>query len=318
MNAKEYISGLAPEGATLVVVPGTDDKGASNLGRWLDWFFGLFAHIIVIDYPGTVGPLIGGLHADSYDQSRDKAVLATVEAVKALVGKVVILGYSQGAEAAWMAAAQLHRTGVKPDEELELIVWAHPQHPTGLKAGLKRHHVLVSWLFRLLFGVRANGAADEKLLGDIKTTSIAIIGDPVTAFEVWWKNPLGFVLNSLAGFFMIHAGLGPQSAAQLDRLTAWGAWATPGSSTTHVVFDTVHPVEQLLRRCGFNPGLRTRQIIAMVFPLTRPGQRPANVYVVRRNWRATMRMGIAQVTAFPSPSLAQEEARPSVPLAPAS
>ncbi|MBH2007009.1 PE-PPE domain-containing protein [Candidatus Saccharibacteria bacterium] len=295
MLAKDYISGLASEGATLVVVPGTDDTGARNLGRWLVWFFALFSRVVVIDYPGTVGPLIGGLRSDRYDQSRDKAVVATVELVGSMAGKVVIIGYSQGAEAAWLATARLHSLGVKSGE-IELIVWAHPQHPTGLKAGLKRHHPLVSLILSRLLGAQANGAADEQLTGDIPVTSLAITGDPVTALEVWWKNPLGFSFGSITGFLMIHAGLGRQGAARLDTLSVWGSWRAPGSNTTHVVVDSVHPMTQFLRRQGFVPSVRMQKILAMIAPISLPGQRSASVFAVRHNWRVARMLDLAPVT----------------------
>lgn len=301
MFAKDYISGLASEDATLVVVPGTDDTGARNLGRWLVWFFALFSRVVVIDYPGTVGPFIGGLRSDRYDKSRDKAVAATVESVRSITGKVVIVGYSQGAEAAWLAATQLHSLGIKSGQ-IELIVWAHPQHPTGLKAGLKRHHPLVSLILSRLLGAQANGAADEQLTGDIPVTSLAITGDPVTALEVWWKNPLGFSLGSIAGFLTIHAGLGRQGAARLDTLSIWGSWRAPGSSTTHVVVNSVHPMTQFLRRQGFVPSVRMQKAFAMLAPVSLPGQRSASIFALRRNWRAARMLDLAEVTPLPQQS----------------
>lgn len=317
MLAKEFVSKLASEDATLVVVPGTDDTGARNLSRWLAWFFALFSRVVVIDYPGTVGPIIGGVGADRYDQSRNKAVVATVEKIKSIAGKVVLIGYSQGAEAAWLATVQLYAQGLKSGSELELIVWAHPQHPTGLKASLKRHHPLVSFILARFFGAQANGAANERLTGDIPVTSIAITGDPVTALEVWWKNPLGFLFGSIAGFLMIHAGLGRQGAARLDTLSIWGSWRTTGSNTTHVVVNSVHPMTQFLRRQGFVSSIRLQQAFVMLAPVSLPGHRAASIFALRRNWRVAQGLNLAEVTSLPQPS--QEKSRtPETTLAPAS
>jgi|GEM_PF-6436741 len=295
MLAREYISGLASEGATLVVVPGTDDTGARDLSRWLSWFIALFARVVIIDYPGTVGPIVGGWKADRYDVSRDKAVDATVRAVSSIAGKVVVIGYSQGAEAAWLAAARLHQLGLKPDTEIELVVWAHPQHPTGFKASLKQNHPLASWALRRFFGAETNGAADESATGTIRVTSIAIAGDPVTALEVWYKNPLGFVWNSLSGFFMIHAGLGRQSAARVGDLRVL-RWSQSDSSTTYVVLDSVHPVTQFLRRRRRAPGVLAQRVIAMLAPVSLPGQCTASIFAVRRNWCTAGRLTLTEVT----------------------
>ena len=317
MLAREYISGLASEDATLVVVPGTDDTGARNLGRWLSWFFALFARVVIIDYPGTVGPIVGGWKADRYDASRDKAVDATVRTVSMTAGKVVVIGYSQGAEAAWLAAARLHRLGLKPDTDIELVVWAHPQHPTGFKASLEQNHPVASWVLRRFFGAETNGAADESATGYIRVTSIAITGDPVTALEVWYKNPLGFVCNSLAGFFMIHAGLGQYGAARVGALSIWGAWKAPDSCTTHVAINSAHPVTQLLRWRRYVPGVLVQRIIATLAPVSLPGQRSASIFAVRRNWRTAGRLILAEVTPLPAQPKEKQQAAEAI-LAPAS
>ncbi len=310
--ANEYIKGLASQGATLVVVPGTDDRGGKNLLCWLKWFVELFSRLVVIDYPATVGPVVGGLRADRYDTSCAKAIAATTEAVRGISGKVVIVGYSQGAEAAWLAVAGLRKLGIKPDAEIELIVWGHPRSSTGFKPHLGRHHPLVAWLLERFCGAARNGAADEQLMGDIRVTSIAIVGDPVTAFEVWWKNPIGFVLNTIFGFFMTHAGLGRESASRVGTLSLRSVRQSADSSTTHVVLNAAHPVGQFLRTKGVRCDEGLMRVLAMLAPVTVPGEKSVSIVAIRRNWIVATRP--VMVEALPEVvEIALEEEKPVLP-----
>lgn len=262
-------------GTTHIVVPGTGDaSGADQFGRMKNWFGG-GERVLIVNYPATIGPIIGGLQAPGYDSSRDIAVSNTLVAVRDTDGHVTIYGCSQGAEGAGNAAELIHLLGLKPDEDVSLVLLADPRFPkTGLKEQLKNNHPVVSTILAALFDVQTNGQRNPADTGEIQVTSVAIIGDPVTGLETWYLNPVGFVVNSVSGFFMIHSGLGEQSANNLDELEVLKTWRN--GNTTYVVYNAEHPMVQLLRYIGVSVSDSDARFWEFIAPRTVPGQDPAH------------------------------------------
>ena len=218
----------------LIIVPGTNDRSGETLRTWADFIIRRFPddRQTIVDYPATVWPLVGGRGALRYDESKEIAVNQTREALARAAGRAVLLGYSQGADAAWEGAVQAVDAGEINPEDLQVILWGHPQRPDGLKDVMSRRHRLTSRLFKTAFQAEMNGA--WQIDPRITVTSIAVEDDPVTSFPAVWPRPDRFATSFAAGYFMIHGGLGYESAAQLEKLPVARVETVPGTSTTYL------------------------------------------------------------------------------------
>lgn len=217
----------------LIIVPGTNDRSAKMLRTWADFIIRRFPddRQAVADYPATVWPLVGGRRALRYDESKEVAVANTRELLRN-AGRAVLLAYSQGADAAWEAAVQSVDAGEIAPEDLQVILWGHPQRPDGFKDGMSRRHRMASRLFKTAFQADMNGAWEVD--PHIAVTSVAIDGDPITSFPRLWPHPVRFASAFTAGYFMIHGGMGHEGAAQLAKLPVARAETVPGTVTTYL------------------------------------------------------------------------------------
>lgn len=248
-TASDYFASRDYSDSSLLIVPGTSDRNGGTLSSWTDFIIERFPEErqTIVDYPATVGPLVGGLHAPRYDESKQIAQEQTKLALEQSLGRVVLLGYSQGADALWRGVEDAVGQGVKDPDELEVILWAHPQYPDGLKDTLQRKHKLTSALFRYAFHATMDGAWTPH--PEVATTLIAIEGDPITHFPSVWPNPFRFASKFHAGFFMIHSGLGDESAAQLaDRPVASYTTDSNMPKTSYLTLAADDPVAQRARR----------------------------------------------------------------------
>lgn len=343
MYGGDILNSFANPDTTLVVVPGTDDRGGCDIRRWLGGeYYGKFRDVIVIDHPAEIRGLVRAKPSDdgssrydsdskwySFDQSSDIARRETVSTVESIDGPVVVIGFSMGAYAAYLAGVDLARRGLKAARDIHIILWAHPQHSTGMKQGLKRFHPLVSRFFRRFGDVSIDGAIESHAHGEIEMCSISLMGDPVTGFECWYRNFSGWLINGLLGFFLIHAGVADQGAARVHEHEVWGSWKDSVTGIEHVVLSVAHPLrllEQALLATRHPSLLWLRVVVKtwclaaprhecwyeVIAPRTIPGQRYARVDDVRGN------MALHGALA-PAVQLVPEEGwTPDEPLAPAS
>jgi|GEM_PF-5616073 len=229
----------------LIIVPGTGDRDAATLKTWADFIVRRFPaeRQTVVDYPATVWPLVGGWRGERYDKSKEKAAAGTREALRN-TGRAVLLAYSQGAEGGWEGAVEAITAGEIAPEDLQVILWGHPQRPGGLKDVLSRKHRMTSRLFgTALIGANMNGAWDIQAHPDIAVTSLAIDGDPITSFPSVWPNPVRFARSFAAGYFEIHGGAGHESAKNVAERSAR---VTHVLGTRAVMLDAaaMDPIEQ--------------------------------------------------------------------------
>ena len=241
-TARDYFDARDFSDSDLLIVPGTSDRNAATLTKWADFIVERFPEERrkVVDYPATVGPIVGGRHAPRYNESLEIARAQTYEKVANSIGRLVVLGYSQGSDAAWEGVSDAVYDGEKDPADLEVILWAHPRHPEGLKDTVNRNHKIAASLLRRAFNADMNGAWEPH--PDITTTSVSMRGDPVTHFPRVWPNPLRSASRFHAGFFMIHSGLGEQSAAQFEDLPiASQKTDVRADSTTYLELQTIDP-----------------------------------------------------------------------------
>lgn len=247
MTASDYFAARDYSSSSLIVVPGTSDADGATLSSWANFIVDRFPaeRTQLVDYPATVGPLIGGWNAHRYDESKAIARWRTRHMLGATTGRVVLLGYSQGADALWQGVTDAVEAGEKDPADIEAILWAHPQHPEGLKDVMQRKHKVTSAIFKHAFHATMDGAWIPH--SDIETTSIAIEGDPITRFPRT-RNPVRLASRFHAGFYMIHSGLGDEGAAQLKDLQVASVSPVAGTKTTYLELAANDPVEQRARR----------------------------------------------------------------------
>lgn len=240
-TAGQYFSGFDFSDSSLIVVPGTSDRDGATLTKWSDFIVNRFTpeQTHIIDYPATVGPLVGGRQAHRYDESLKIAHYRTRAALARTAGRVVLLGYSQGADAMWRGVVDAVEAGDKDASDLEVILWAHPQYPGGLKDSVRRHHKVTSALFKYAFQAEMDGVWRPHQ--DIATTSVAMERDPVTHFPRMYPNPIRGAREFRDGFFMIHSGLGDEGAAQFENLPIANKTNIPGTRTTYLELATRDP-----------------------------------------------------------------------------
>lgn len=228
----------------LVVIPGTNDRSASSLVAWADFIVRRFPENSrhIVDYPATIGPIIGGLRAPKYDQSKNIAVERGRELVARAAGRVTLLGYSQGADAVWETAVQSVDSGEINPSDLQVLLVGYPRLPDALKDAMSKRHRIVSSLFKTAFRAEMDGA--WQIDPRIDVTSIAINGDPITSFPPVRPHPLRSSANLLAGYFMVHGGMGYESAAQLEKLPIDSMETVPESKTTYINVAAADPMVQ--------------------------------------------------------------------------
>ena len=228
----------------LIVVPGTNDRSGETLMDWTDFIVRRFPtdRQTVVDYPATVWPLVGGMRALRYDESKEIATMRTRESLARAAGRAVLLGYSQGADAAWEGAVQAVDAGEINPEDLQVILWGHPQRPDGFKDVMNRQHRLASHLFKTAFRAEMNGA--WQIDPRIAVTSVAIEGDPITSFPQPGLHPVRFASAFAAGYFMVHGGMGYEGAAQLEKLPVIRTETVPGTETTYLDAGVADPKVQ--------------------------------------------------------------------------
>lgn len=240
----DYFDTCDFDDSDLLIVPGTNDRSADTLKSWADFIVRRFPdeRQTVIEYPATVGPLVGGVRAHRYDESKEIATRRTRESLARAAGRIVLVGYSQGADAAWEGATQAVEAGEITPEDLQVILLGHPQRPGGIKDAMSRRHRITSRLFGTAFKAEMNGAWE--IDPRITVTSVAVEGDPITSFPQPGPHPLRFVSSFAAGYFMIHGGMGYESAAQLEKLSVAHVETIPGTSTTYLDAAAADPKEQ--------------------------------------------------------------------------
>lgn len=228
----------------LMIVPGTNDRSASSLLAWTDFIVRRFPEHSrhIVDYPATIGPIIGGLRAPKYDQSKNIAVERGRELITRAKGRVTLLGYSQGADAVWETAVQSVDNGEINPEDLQVLLVGYPRLPEALKDAMSKRHRIVSSLFKTAFRAEMDGA--WQIDPRIEVTSIAINGDPITLFPRVRPNPLRSSAELIAGYFMVHGGLGHESAAQLEKLSIESIGTVPDSKTTYITAAATNPIVQ--------------------------------------------------------------------------
>lgn len=251
---EEYFNAQDYSGKSLIIVPGTSDPDGSTLCKWASVLVDRFAieDRSIVDYPASVGPIVAGRgaeatvrerwHAHRYNESKIIAVmraLAKLEQTKeqprqaGSAMKVVLFGYSQGADGVWEAARLGVEMGIVSPDEIEVILWAHPGMPGGIK------DVVSSSRIRNQLVARAFGADMSQLWvphPDITTTSITMQGDAITSFPAVWPNPMRFARQFNDGFFGIHSGLGARGADKLAELKVIDQ--AYRDRTRHLVLDT--------------------------------------------------------------------------------
>lgn len=232
--------------AHLIVAPGTSDRDGTTLYKW--------AHVLIdrfpadattwVDYPAAVGPLVDGYgdasslkdrwHAHRYDESKLLAYANTMTALEHTDGPVVMFGYSQSSDAITEAAADAVDFGIKPADDIELIVWAHPGLPGGIKDVISREHKIAAKALKHVF------KADMNRLWvphpGIRTTSITMTGDAITSFPSVLPNPVRFAREFREGFFGVHSGVGERCADKFPELRICGA--SRENMVQHLVLDT--------------------------------------------------------------------------------
>ena len=230
--------------AFVVVTPGTDDTGLAERTA------GLVGDRTnrIIKYPESIWPLASGksdsllpLFAPTYDESKEVAVSANLEMMRALAGApyvVVYTGYSQGADALGNAAERAE-PGLLGENTLILLV-SDPRGPWGLKAGLAK--IPFSAPVMALVGAKSDGARDPADTGAAQVVQVIVKGDPVADWQWNPLRPVSSLLVDLAGFITIHAGTGPYSYANLDGLTLEKTLYSADGNTTYEVYDTYHPL----------------------------------------------------------------------------
>lgn len=241
-TAGDYFAARDFSDSDLLIVPGTSDRDGATITNWANFIVQRFPEErrTIVDYPATVGPLVGGWRAPKYDESLQVAHDQTYEKVANSIGRLVVFGYSQGSDAAWEGVNDAVRDGEKDPAELEVILWAHPRHPEGLKDSVARNHKVAAALLRRVFDADMNGMWRPH--PDIPTTSVSLQGDPITHFPRVWPNPLQSASRFQAGFFMIHSGLGEQSAAQFEDLPIASQKTDPNAdNTTYLELQTLDP-----------------------------------------------------------------------------
>lgn len=248
-TAGEYFAARDFGDAKLLVVPGTSDASGETIMEWGKCIVDKFPEEdrIVAPYDATIAPLIGGKGARSYDASHEMARARTTEEIVRAQGRVALFAYSQGADGAWKGAVDAVEQGLVDPADLEVILWAHPQYPGGLKDTMQRKHKVTSALFRHAFEATMDGVWVPH--PDICTTTIAMQGDPITDFPSVWPNPIRFASRFHAGFYMIHSGLGSESAAQFESLEIADCRPDPEArKTTHLTLVTRNPEVQRAER----------------------------------------------------------------------
>lgn len=241
----------------LLIIPGTNDRGATSLLTWTDFIVNRFpdSNRHIVDYPATIGPIIGGLRAPRYDDSKNIAIERTRELITRAAGRVTLLGYSQGADAVWGAAVQAIESGDVQAEDLEVLLFGYPRLPDALKDAMSKRHRIISGLFKTAFRAEMDGA--WQIDPRIDVTSIAISGDPITSFPPVRPRPLRSTAGLIAGYFMVHGGMGYESAAQLEKLPINSVEAVPESKTTYINADAADP---MIQARAFMRELRQRNV----------------------------------------------------------
>lgn len=252
-------------------VGGTDDGDAATL---MQWFAPLLLGVIApLSYAGSIAPFIrpkkpdGTRYSLCYTVSCRRATARVRHFLRTVRGERLVAAYSQGAEAAgngWEASR--HTDGAT------LLLVADPRGwRTALKPWLSAGR-LRRWVVAR-FGVELNGYRGAVTPKDGRVYSVAILGDPITAMEPWLRNPLGAASN-LAAFFLIHSGLGKQSAKQLDTLTVCAEYGD--DRFRRVVLYATHPLVQLLYLRSERVHPRWLECVAeLIAPRTMPGEAPA-------------------------------------------
>ncbi|WP_431817305.1 PE-PPE domain-containing protein [Gordonia jacobaea] len=286
----------------IVMTPGTDD---GTLYPRLRGFRTGDKPTYIIDYPESIGPIIGGrsdaalpIFAPTYDQSRDVAITKNLAAMRAFATQqganpfVVYTGYSQGAEALGNAAEQAvaaNEDGPSIDvERSHIVLISDPRSPWGLKAWAA-DHAAVAGLMEM-FGAESNGARDPEATGDLPVTSVIVVGDPVANFQWASSRPVSSLLVNAAGFITIHTGLGEQNYGNLiDYSQEPTVLRSADGNTTYLVYTPKHhPLTALAVLVNSRLGIavddddvaRWDSVNNAFYPLQAPGVQNAAVDVV--------------------------------------
>lgn len=245
MTAREAILkflGVIDADTTLLIIPGTGDRTGAALMRWMAFVVELFAQArrVVVDYPATTWPLFGD---KKYDVSMGDAAVAVHDYLLKGTGKIVILAYSQGADAVWPVVRDFVASHPGRADDIYVVLCGHPQHPGGIKDVMRRRHRIVSWVFARWFSAIMDGS--WRLSAETQVLSVSIRGDSITEFTAFWPNPFRGFVRFVAGYLMIHGELGQQGAPQLADLSVARETHVPGTRTTYLLLDALDPVEQL-------------------------------------------------------------------------
>lgn len=281
MNFLEYCIKNKLEAPRVAGVGGTDDGDARTLGVW---FAALLLGVIEPQhYAGSIGPFIRPKRADGtrytlcYSQSCLRATARVRYFLRAVSGKRLVVAYSQGAE----AAGNGYESSRFQDDATLLLVADPRGWTTALKPWLSTH--LLARVLVRRFGVELNDYRGDMKTKGGRVFSVAILGDPITAMEPWLRNPFG-ALSNLIAFFLIHSGLGKQSAQQLAQLEV--CHECGNGEFRRVVLYATHPLVQLLYLRSGRVHRRWLECGAeIIAPRTMPGEESASLIRSREKIR---------------------------------
>lgn len=227
-TVEEYLASRDFSGKELIVTPGTSDMDGSTLSKWARVLIDRFESDATtwVDYPASVGPIVSGQgaastlkdrwHAHRYDESKIIAYTRTLAAIERADSPAVLFGYSQGADSTWEAAVSAVEQGLIAPDQLEVVLWAHPGMPGGIKDVVSRDHKIAA---RVLKGVfKADMGSHWQAHPDIDTTVFSMRGDAITDFPAAYPNPLRFAREFRDGFFGVHSGVGELCADKFPEL----------------------------------------------------------------------------------------------------